>query len=156
MNAPVRETRGLGVALRYQPHRDVLIVQFASDAEELHAGAVMDDVFVGFDAKRLGTPVVVRIATPFWGRDGGWLTLVEQLVGEHVLQRGRELTERRTPEIETMSIDPTQLDRHRQEREAYHRALCDRARVAPPASASTTGVEEQERMRYRTNRRALE
>lgn len=134
------------VAVRYEPYRDVLIVQFDPDAEQVHTGVVIDDVFAAFDAEHLGDPVVVRIATPFWGRNPEWLTVVERLVGGRVLSLGRELAKEETSEIRWISIDPSEASMYAEDRAAYHRAICQRAAVEPPPNS----LESEERTRERT------
>jgi hypothetical protein len=136
------------VAVRYEPFRDVLTVQFGSEAEQVHAGVVIDDVFAAFDAERLGEPIVVRIATPFWGRDPAWLTAVERLVGERTLALGRELAEEETSEVRWISMDAAEASMHAQDRAAYHRTICQRAAVEPP---TTSSLNSEERPRGRTH-----
>ena len=133
MTAAVRDQ---DAAIRYEASRDVVTIQFGPAPEELHAGSVLNDVFAAFDATALGKPAVVRVATPFWGRDAAWLSALTELVTPRVLAAARDLVAAAHSATRVVSIDRWRELLLANQRAAYHRALCLRAQAEPPAPSS--------------------
>lgn len=119
-------------AIHYEPSRDVVTIQFGSAPEQLHAGAILDDVFVAFDAQALGSPAVVRLATPFWGRGHAWTSAVEEIVTPVVLAAARGLVDDESSRTCVVRIDSREFVGLADRRIAYHRAVCRRAGAEPP------------------------
>ena len=130
MTAALRDQHA---AIRYEPSRDVVTIQFGSTPEQFHAGAIMDDVFVAFDAEALGSPAVVRLATPFWGRGQVWTSAVEEIVTPGVLAAARALVNADSSRTRVVKLDDREFSRLADRRVAYHRALCRRAHAEPPS-----------------------
>jgi hypothetical protein len=123
------------VLVRYDAGGDTLTVQFASTSVEFHTGAVFDDVFVAFDSDDLGSPAVVRIASPFWGRHDAWTTSVRQLITSSVFEAGHRLAQEPRQEAVRLPLDAAEVELHRSQRRAFHQALCRRLGVSPPAAS---------------------